>query len=496
MALGQSLQQKLLQRLSPQQIQLMKLLQVPTANLEERIKEELEDNPALELSDEDNADDLTAEIKDEFETAEDEFEELDGSEDEYENVDVSEYVSDSDDDIADYKTRDDNYPELDDKKVIPIKNETTFFDLLASQLSMLDVDDHQYKIAEQIIGSLDDDGYLRRETSSIVDDLAFRQNIITTDQEVENIIKLIQQFEPTGVAARDLKECLLLQLYKKEEQGDYVLLAIKVLTKYFDEFIKKHYSKLQQLLALTDEQLKNVINQIIKLNPKPGGDVGDSNQKESYVIPDFYILNNGGILELTLNGRNAPDLRISEDYKDMMKEYDRGAKKDKRQKEAVQFIKQKIDGAKWFIDMIKQRQETLIHTMTSIMNHQYNFFLTGDDTEMKPMILKDIAENTGLDISTVSRVANSKFVQTEFGTYRLKFFFSESLSTDSGEEVSTTEVKKILSDLIAAENKRKPLADEELTELLNEKGYNIARRTVAKYRELLNLPIARLRREL
>jgi len=496
MALGQSLQQKLLQRLSPQQIQLMKLLQVPTANLEERIKEELEDNPALELSDEDNADDLTAEIKDEFETAEDEFEELDGSEDEYENVDVSEYVSDSDDDIADYKTRDDNYPELDDKKVIPIKNETTFFDLLASQLSMLDVDDHQYKIAEQIIGSLDDDGYLRRETSSIVDDLAFRQNIITTDQEVENIIKLIQQFEPTGVAARDLKECLLLQLYKKEEQGDDVLLAIKVLTKYFDEFIKKHYSKLQQLLALTDEQLKNVINQIIKLNPKPGGDVGDSNQKESYVIPDFYILNNGGILELTLNGRNAPDLRISEDYKDMMKEYDRGAKKDKRQKEAVQFIKQKIDGAKWFIDMIKQRQETLIHTMTSIMNHQYNFFLTGDDTEMKPMILKDIAENTGLDISTVSRVANSKFVQTEFGTYRLKFFFSESLSTDSGEEVSTTEVKKILSDLIAAENKRKPLADEELTELLNEKGYNIARRTVAKYRELLNLPIARLRREL
>ncbi len=496
MALGQSLQQKLLQRLSPQQIQLMKLLQVPTANLEERIKEELEDNPALELSDEDNADDLTSEVKDEFETPEDEFEELDGSEDEYENVDVSEYVSDSDDDVADYKTRDDNYPELDDKKVIPIKNETTFFDLLASQLSMLDVDDHQYKIAEQIVGSLDDDGYLRRETSSIVDDLAFRQNIITTDQEVENIIKLIQQFEPTGVAARDLKECLLLQLYKKEDKGDDVLLAIKVLTKYFDEFIKKHYTKLQQQLALTDEQLKNVINQIIKLNPKPGGDVGDSNQKESYVIPDFYILNNVGTLELTLNGRNAPDLRISEDYKDMMKEYDRGAKKDKRQKEAVQFIKQKIDGAKWFIDMIKQRQETLIHTMTAIMNHQYNFFLTGDDTEMKPMILKDIAEKTGLDISTVSRVANSKFVQTEFGTYRLKFFFSESLSTDSGEEVSTTEVKKILSDLIAAENKHKPLADEELTELLNEKGYNIARRTVAKYRELLNVPIARLRREL
>lgn len=496
MALGQSLQQKLLQRLSPQQIQLMKLLQVPTANLEERIKEELEDNPALELSDEGEADDISAEVKDEFETPEDDFEELDGSEDEYENIDVSEYVSDSDDDVADYKTRDDNYPELDDKKVIPIKNETTFFDLLASQLSMLDVSDEQYKIAEQIVGSLDDDGYLRRETSSIVDDLAFRQNINTTDAEVETIIKLIQQFEPTGVAARDLKECLLLQLNKKKEEGDDVDLAIKIITKYFDEFIKKHYTKLQQILLLTDDQLKEVVNQIVKLNPKPGGDAGESNQKESYVIPDFFILNNNGNLELTLNGRNAPDLRISEDYKDMMKEYDRGAKKDKRQKEAVQFIKQKIDGAKWFIDMIKQRQETLTHTMGAIMEHQYNFFLTGDDTEMKPMILKDIAEKTGLDISTVSRVANSKFVQTEFGTYRLKFFFSESLSTDSGEEVSTTEVKKILSNLIEAEDKRKPLADEELTELLNEKGYNIARRTVAKYRELLNIPIARLRRGL
>ncbi|MFY7964258.1 MAG: RNA polymerase factor sigma-54 [Chitinophagaceae bacterium] len=496
MALGQSLQQRLLQRLSPQQIQLMKLLQVPTANLEERIKEELEENPALELSDENDTDDISTEVKDEFETSEDEFEELDGSEDEYENIDVSEYVSDSDDDVADYKTRDDNYPELDDKKVIPIKNETTFFDLLESQLRMLDVTEEQYKIAEQIVGSLDDDGYLRRETTSIVDDLAFRQNIITTEKEVEHIIRLIQQFEPTGIAARHLKECLLLQLYKKKDDGDDVDLAIKILNKYFDEFIKKHYSKLQQTLLLTDEQLKDVINQIVKLNPKPGGDVGESNQKESYVIPDFFILNNAGILELTLNGRNAPDLRISQDYKDMMKEYDMGAKKDKRQKEAVQFIKQKIDGAKWFIDMIKQRQETLTHTMSAIMQHQYNFFLTGDDTEMKPMILKDIAEKTGLDISTVSRVANSKFVQTEFGTYRLKFFFSESLSTDSGEEVSTTEVKKILSDLIAAENKRKPLADEELTELLNEKGYNIARRTVAKYRELLNIPIARLRRGL
>ena len=496
MALGQSLQQKLLTKLSPQQIQLMKLLQVPTANLEERIKEELEENPALELGDEIGEDDLSTEIKDEFETPEDEFEELDGSEDEYENIDVSEYVSDSDDDVADYRMKDDNYPEMDDKKVIPIKNETTFFDLLYAQLRLLDVDENQYKIAEQIVGSLDDDGYLRRETTSIVDDLAFRQSIITTEKEVEKIIKLIQQFEPTGVAARDLKECLLLQLYKKRNEGDNVTLAIKILEKYFDEFIKKHYSKLQSILELNDNDIKTVINQIIKLNPRPGGDVGETNQKESYVIPDFFIVNNNGELELTLNGRNAPELRVSNDYKDLMKEYDRGNKTDKKQKEAVQFIKQKIDGAKWFIDMIKQRQETLTNTMAAIMRHQYNFFLTGDDTEMKPMILKDIAEVTGQDISTVSRVANSKFVQTEFGTYRLKFFFSESLTTDSGEEVSTTEVKKILSDLIEAEDKRKPLADEELTELLNEKGYNIARRTVAKYRELLNFPVARLRKGL
>ncbi len=496
MALSQSLQQSLQQRMSPQQIQLMKLLQVPTANLEERIKEELEENPALELSDENDSDDLSLDVKDEFETPEDEFEELDGSEDEYENIDVSEYVSDSDDDIAEYKMRDDNYPEIDDKKVIPIKNETTFFDLLASQLNMLDVNEQQYKIAEQIVGSLDDDGYLRRETTSIVDDLAFRQNIITTEEEVEDIIKLIQQFEPTGIAARNLQECLLLQLNKKQDEGNDVTLALKVITKHFDDFIKKHYLKMQQYLGLNDDEIKQVINQIIKLNPKPGGEAGESNQKETYVIPDFFIVNNNGDLELTLNSRNAPELRISEDYKDLMREYDRGSKNDKRQKEAVQFIKQKIDGAKWFIDMIKQRQETLTHTMAAIMNHQRNFFLTGDDTEMKPMILKDIAEKTDLDISTVSRVANSKFVQTEFGTYRLKFFFSESLTTDSGEEVSTTEVKKILSDLIAAEDKRKPLADEDLTELLNEKGYNIARRTVAKYRELLNLPIARLRREL
>lgn len=495
MALSQSLQQKLLQKLSPQQIQLMKLLQVPTANLEERIKEELEENPALELDDqnhEEGGEDLVDEFSDNGEA---EFEEQSGSEDEYDNIDVSEYVQDGDDEVADYKTRDDNYPEEDNKQV-PFKTEASFYETLLNQLGLLKLDEKQQKIAEQIVGSIDEDGYLRRETSAIVDDLAFRQNITATEEEVEEMIQRIQRFDPPGVAARDLQECLLLQLQRQKEEGKDVETAMQAIRKYFDEFTKKHYEKIQRGLAIDEDELKEVMQQIIRLNPKPGGNVGGINKAESYVVPDFFIFNNGGKLELTLNSRNAPELRISEGYRDMMKEYDRGAKKDKRQKEAVLFIKQKIDAAKWFIDAIKQRQHTLLSTMTAIMNHQHDFFITGDETSLKPMILKDIAEKTGLDISTVSRVANSKFVQTEFGTYRLKFFFSESLSTESGEEVSTREVKKILSDLIEGESKKRPLSDERLTELLQEKGYNIARRTVAKYREQLNIPVARLRKEL
>jgi RNA polymerase sigma-54 factor len=496
MAISQSLQQKLLQKLSPQQIQLMKLLQVPTANLEERIKEELEENPALEL-DEEKHDENADELKDEFtENGEEEYEEADGSEDEYENIDISEYVREGDDDVADYKLKDDNYPEEDEKKELPFKSETGLYDLLRNQLGLLKLDANEQKIADHIIGSIDEDGYLRRETSAIVDDLAFRQNISATEEEVESIIHRIQQFDPPGVAARNLQECLLLQLQRQKDEGKDVQTAMLAIQKYFDEFTKKHYEKIQRGLNLTDEDLKEVMRQIIHLNPKPGGTVGEINKAESYVVPDFFIFNNGGKLELTLNSRNAPELRISEGYRDMLKEYDRGAKKDKRQKEAVLFIKQKIDAAKWFIDAIKQRQNTLLNTMTAIMEHQYEFFSTGDETTLRPMILKDIAEKTGLDISTVSRVANSKFVQTEFGTYRLKFFFSESLSTESGEEVSTREVKKILSDFIEGENKKKPLSDERLTELLQEKGYNIARRTVAKYREQLNIPVARLRKEL
>jgi RNA polymerase sigma-54 factor len=494
MALSQSLQQKLLQRLSPQQIQLMKLLQIPTANLDERVKEELEENPALEVGEEGREEGFEEhEHGEEFDAAEDEY---DGSEDEYGNIDISDYVSDGDDEVADYKLRDDNYGDNEEQKTVPLRVETTLHDLLVDQLGMLSLDERRHKIAEQIVGSIDDDGYLRRELSSVVDDLAFRQNIDSNEAEIGELIRLIQQFDPPGVCARNLQECLMLQLLRQQVDGRNVSLAIKVVDKYFDEFTKKHYEKIQRGLNISDDELKEVINLILKLNPRPGGNVGEINKAESYIIPDFFIINNAGKLELTLNSKNAPDLRISEGYRDMLKEYDRGTKKDKRQKEAVLFIKQKIDSAKWFIDMIKQRQNTLLSTMGAIMHYQKDFFLTGDETTLKPMILKDIAEITGLDISTVSRVANSKFVQTEFGTYRLKFFFSESLSTDSGEEVSTREVKKILSDLVEAESKKKPLSDERLTELLQEKGYNIARRTVAKYREQLNIPVARLRKEL
>jgi RNA polymerase sigma-54 factor len=496
MSLSQSIQQKLLQRLSPQQIQLMKLLQIPTANLEERIKEELEENPALEMSDENSDDAFSEELKDEFNSDAEEEYDLDGSEDEYDNIDISDYVSDSDDEIPDYRTRDDNYGGEEEQKVVPVRVNNSFHDLLVAQLGMLNLGDRQNKIAEQIVGSVDDDGYLRRDTTSIVDDLAFRQNIQTDEAEVNTIIKLIQKFEPPGVAARNLQECLHLQLLFLQAEGKNVELEIKIIVKYFEEFTKKHYEKIQRSLNLNEDEFRQVMQTILKLNPRPGGYVSDTDRSEGYIIPDFFIMNNGGKLELTLNGRNAPELRISEGYREMLKDYDKGSSKDRRQKEAVMFIKQKIDAAKWFIDMIKQRQHTLLSTMNAIMQYQKDFFLTGDDTEMRPMILKDIAEITGLDISTVSRVANSKFVQTEYGTFRLKYFFSESLSTESGEEVSTREVKKILSDLIEFEDKKKPVSDERLTELLQEKGYNIARRTVAKYREQLNLPVARLRKEL
>jgi len=487
MAIHQRLQQKLLQRLSPQQIQLMKLLQVPTASLETRIKEELEENPALELEPE------------RFEEKENSGEEFDTAEesttDSYEEDSVSDYIQD-DDDEADYKLRDTNYPEFSDEKEHPIQSGTSFYDLLTDQLHLLNLNETQQVIAEQVVGSIDEDGYLRRDTSAMVDDLAFRQNLIVTEADVEAIIDMIQQFDPPGVAARNLQECLLLQLKRKEQADSLATLAITILTNYFDEFSRKHYDKIQKAISIAEDEMRGVIQLVTKLNPKPGGEAPDEAQELKYVIPDFFIYNNGGKLELTLNSRNAPELRISEGYRDMLRDYEKGAKNDKRQKEAVLFIKQKIDAAKWFIDAIQQRQQTLLLTMQAILEHQQDFLISGDESDLRPMILKDVAAATGLDISTVSRVANSKYVQTEFGTFRLKYFFNEALVTDTGEEVSTREVKRILSDLVAAEDKKNPVSDERLTELLQEKGYEIARRTVAKYREQLMIPVARLRREL
>ena len=501
MSLGQSLQQRQLQRLSPQQIQLMKLLQVPTAQIEQRIKEELEENPALEM----NADLLEGDMEKSVEEMNDDL--LDGNAEEDEaipvdefemsNEELSNYDFEDDGDIANYKTKDDYYPELDNDKVIPIKAELSLHEILMDQLSMLALEEHAYKIAEQIIGSLDDDGYLRRALQSIADDLAFKQSMTVEVNEVEALLLKIQQFDPPGIGARNLQECLLLQLKRKKEEADVdTVLAITVIEKYFEEFTRKHYDKIQKSLHLDDAQIKKVLHQIVSLNPKPGAETGHMSEADKYIIPDFTVLINNTKLELILNSRNAPPLVISDDYKLMLKEYDRGNKQDKAQKEAVFFLKQKIDAAKWFIEMILQRQQTLLKTMNAILIHQDAFFMSGDTTKLKPMILKDIAEKTNLDVSTVSRVANSKYVQTEFGTFLLKYFFSESLTTDSGEEVSTKEVKAILEELLESENKHKPLSDDELTEQLQEKGYNIARRTVAKYREQLNIPVARLRKEL
>ena len=504
MSLGQSLQQRQLQRLSPQQIQLMKLLQIPSAQIEQRVKEELEENPALEM----NADLLDGEGATASEEMNDELlsglqdEEVEVPVDEYEmsNEELSEYTYDDDGDIADYKTKDDYYPELDNDKVIPIKAEMSLYEQLMDQLSMLDLEEVDYKIAEQIIGSLDDDGYLRRALQSIADDLAFKQSMLVEEKEIEIVLDKVQGFEPAGIAARNLQECLLLQLYRKGEEGllvadDKRKLAITVIEKYFEEFTRKHYDKIQKSIHLDESEMKEVMHQILSLNPKPGAETGYTNEAEMYIIPDFTVLINNNKLELTLNSRNAPPLIISDDYKVMLKEYEKGQKQDKAQKEAVFFIKQKIDSAKWFIEMIQQRQQTLLMTMRAILLHQESFFMSGDTTQLRPMILKDIAEKISLDVSTVSRVANSKYVQTEFGTYLLKYFFSESLTTDSGEEVSTKEVKAILGELIQQEDKHKPLSDDELTDQLQKKGYNIARRTVAKYRELLNIPVARLRKE-
>jgi len=491
--LRQVQQQKLIQKLSPQQIQLMKLLQVPTANLEERIKDELESNPALDDAQEEIIDDpYNFEEDKEFETKDTENSENDEIDD-YLQADISEYLRSENEEHSDYHIPEDN--DDDEPRTIPVRVETTFHDHLNSQLGMLNLNDQQKKIAEQIIGSIDDDGYLRRDPISITDDLAFNYNIETSEEEVEGLLNSIQNFDPSGVGARDLRECLILQLERTSPTTVALENAKNILSDYFDEFTRKHYDKITQRLKLSEEEFKDAIDVILKLTPKPGNAFSSSAKTSNYIIPDFFIFNNNGKLELTLNARNAPELRISGNYLDMLKSYDSGTKKNKSEKEALLFIKQKIDSAKWFIDAIKQRQHTLLLTMNAIMEYQEQFFLTGDEVELKPMILKDIAEMINMDISTVSRVANSKYVQTEYGTFILKFFFSEGIVNDSGEEVSTREVKRLLQELADKENKKKPYSDEKLTKLLADKGYSVARRTVAKYREQLGIPVARLRKE-
>ena len=497
--LKQSLSHKMLQKLSPQQIQLMKLLQIPTATLDERIKEELESNPALDEGEEE-PDVFDLEKRDDAESPNEETTDA-------ESFELEDYLNDYiDEDPISYKLMGDNYTSTEEDKNIPISVQQSFHEYLESQLRLLEWEnDNEMLIGKQIVGSIDSDGYLRRVPSAIIDDLMFTQNIDATEEQIDSVLKKIQSLEPSGIAAKNLQECLILQIDRKMEIEDDVdkktkRLAYKILKNHFNEFSKKHYTKLQKHLFITEEELKSAVLEILKLNPKPASGFKQNAQDTvQYIVPDFFIMNRDGELELTLNSKNAPDLRVNESYRDMLISYKQSAKVNKntkKEKEAVMFIKQKIDSAKWFIDAIRQRQDTLYKTMYSIMQYQFEYFISGDERKLKPMILKDIAEITNLDISTVSRVANSKFVQTEFGTKRLKDFFSESLQKKSGEEVSTLEVKNILNDIITEESKKKPLSDEKLKDFLQKEGYNIARRTVAKYREQLNIPVARLRKEL
>lgn len=483
--LNQRLQQKLLQKLSPQQIQMIKLLEVPTLQIEERIKKELEENPALEEGQEEEEVNTEAE--------EDQFDEKDKDQEEFT---IDDYIEE--DDIPDYRLQAKNYSKDEEKRTeIPFSVGFSFQEHLESQLGLRDLTEKQKILGEYILGNIDEDGYLRRELINIVDDLAFLQNLETTESELEEVLKVIQDLEPAGVGARSLRESLLLQIEKRDKSHSSMNLAHTILDQHFEEFTKRHYDKIINRLGISENQLKAAIDEVLKLNPKPGGVYSDPFNKTSQpIIPDFILELSEVGFDLHLNSRNLPELRLSGAYREMLQSYSQDKSQKKEMKDAVQFVKQKIDSAKWFIDAIKQRQNTLLLTMNAILEYQQEYFIDGDETKLKPMILKDVAEMTGLDISTISRVANSKFIQTHFGIFPLKFFFSEGLQTDSGEEVSTREIKRILQDCIENEQKRRPLTDERLTEILQEKGYQIARRTVAKYREQLNIPVARLRREI
>ena len=483
--LKQSLNFKLLQKLSPQQIQLMKLIQLPTQAFEQKLKQELEENPAL---------DSGKENTDEYEDSQnDEYDDSGNENISTEDINIDEYLSD--DEVPSYKTHANNYSSDDDEKSIPYASGTSFTQHLTTQINTYRLTEEEEIITDFLIGSIDDSGYIRRDLIDILDDLAFTQNIFTTIEELERLLNLVQQLDPAGVGARSLKECLILQLKRKTEKPSR-LLAINIREDSFEHFAKKHYKKLLQKHHITEEQLKEAIQQIEKLNPKPGGSYVGNNKIAEQIVPDFTIRIVEGELELTLNSRNAPELHVSREYNDLLLGYKDSKEKSKSQKEAVQFIKQKLDSAKWFIDAIKQRQQTLLLNMNAIMQHQKEYFLTGDERKLKPMILKDIADVINMDVSTVSRVANSKYVNTPYGTKLIKEFFSESMKNDQGEDVSTREIKNILATVISNENKKKPLTDDKLSILLKEKGYPIARRTVAKYREQLDIPVARLRKEI
>jgi len=517
------MKQLLSQKLSPQQIQFIKLLQIPTAELETRIKEELELNPALEEGDEnddleeqdrdesdndDDYDDPDSEFDNDDNTLDEDFDdrgeeqpEVDLSKDDdraetkdSDDLDLGDYIND--DEIAGYKMQGDGPGDSDDDREMPLADTGgSLTDILMDQLSFAGLDEKQAAIGRQLIGSIDNDGYIRRDISAIANDLAFSQNIEAGPGEIEGVLHVIQSFDPPGIAARDLRECLLLQI-ERRPSDEVTENAERILLECYDEFTKKHYPRIQQKLDLEDDELKEAIALILKLNPKPGGTGPVGMGKVQYVIPDFILTNDNGVLNLTLNSRNAPDLRVAPAYTEMFQAYDKASKKDKKMKEAVTFVKQKLDAARWFIDAIRQRQQTLLRTMDAIVRYQRDFFLEGDESKLRPMILKDIAQEISMDISTVSRVANSKSVQTEFGIYPLKYFFSEGIATDSGEDASSREVKHILKEIIDGESKARPLSDDKLEKMLNARGYNIARRTVAKYREQLNIPVARLRREL
>ena len=487
--LSQRLQQKLLQKLSPQQILLMKLLQIPTVGMEQRIKQEIEDNPALEV---DNSEQLenTEEVfeddnetKEQDETSDTELDDFKTKDDEF---DFNDYINE--DDVPSYKLKTNNYTSDEDRREIPFVSGVSFHENLQDQLSMRNLSELETQIGTYIIGNIDDSGYLQRSVDAIVDDLAFTQNIDSSKDVIEKVLGTIQQFDPSGVGATNLKGCLLIQLNRKmkEDPSDKIELAIKIISRYFNAFTKKHYQKIMKRAEINEVQLKGAMDEILKLNPKPGNSLSETTKLNHYIIPDFTITNNGDKLELSLNSWNSHDLKVSNSFSGMMDTVEK-QKKSKKQREAFSFIKQKVDSAKWFIDAIQQRQNTLYSTMKAIMDYQYEYLLTGDDTKLIPMILKDIADIVDLDISTISRVANSKYVQTPFGTLLIKSFFSESMQKDDGETVSTREIKTILKEIIDGEIKEKPFTDEYLTLKLKEKGYVIARRTIA---------VARLRKEL